>query len=364
MITVTAFHIWCLMILGSSCSNEDLLEENVGNSMDPSTDHDGDGYPFSEDCDDVDASVNPGVPFTCVWSKLPVCERVHEDLFSASAMEPPSANSNAYVVPEAVLRENLALSIQAALDGNADESIHHATLADYNVCAEGSLLLWSPPAGSGSAHLALRTHPDAIDLIIQTPHSFYDLGTREEGLFLFQQSDARALLSSGTHRCASDRSSNCSGETKVCTVFSSEPFRISDMAHTDTSFFHTAHIALADGLPSTTILQLHMFLDPGASVSNGKKRNTTADQPSARFAEALTEAFPNEFITSCNDYGAGNEADRTCGTSNTQGRHLNGSDDACGESPSEVSGRFIHLEQNVSVINQADKVAEAIENTF
>ena len=136
------------------------------------------------------------------------------------------------------------------------------------------------------------------------------------------------------------------------------------MAHTDTSLFHTAHIALANGLPDTTILQLHMFLDPGASVSNGKRRDTTVDQPSARLAEALTEAFPNELITSCNDYGAGNEADRTCGTSNTQGRHLNGSDDACDESPSEVSGRFIHLEQNISVINQAEKVAVPIANTF
>ena len=136
------------------------------------------------------------------------------------------------------------------------------------------------------------------------------------------------------------------------------------MAHTDTSLFHTAHIAIADGFPNSIILQLHMFLDPGASVSNGKRRETTADQPSARLAEALTQAFPDELITSCNDYGAGNEADRTCGTSNTQGRHLNGSNDACGESPSEVSGRFIHLEQNISLINQAEKVAEAIANTF
>ena len=170
------------------------------------------------------------------------------------------------------IREDLSLSINGALEGNADESIRHATLANYTLCVEGRNLLWSPAAGSGGASLAIRTHPESKDLIIQTPHSFYDLGTLEEGLFLFQQSNARALLSSGTHRCASEVSSPCSGETKVCTLFSSEPFRISDMAHTDTSLFHSAHIALAEGFPNTTILQLHMFLDPGASVSNGKKK--------------------------------------------------------------------------------------------
>ena len=272
---------------------------------------------------------------TCMRDKMRYLQRLRWNHLQQTAI--PTSYQNLAV------REDLSLSISAALEGNADKSIRHAALANYTLCAEGSNLLWSPAAGSGGARLAIRTHPESKDLIIQTPHSFYDLGTLEEGLFLFQQSNARALLSSGTHRCASDISSTCSGETKVCTLFSSEPFRISDMAHTDTSLFHTAHIALANGFPDTTILQLHMFLDPGASVSNGKRRDTTADQPSARLAEALTEAFPNELITSCNDYGAGNEADRTCGTSNTQGRHLNGSVDACDESPSEVSGRFIHL---------------------
>jgi hypothetical protein len=299
-----------------------------------------------------------------VWAKLPVCTKDQDSLFTETNMAPPSAHSNTYIVPEQSARNYLSLSKSAALEGKPDESVRHATLANYTLCAEGSILLWSPSTGSGGASLAVRTHPESKDFIIQTPHSFYDLGTLEEGLYLFQQTNARALLASGTHRCASDTSSACSGETTVCTLFSSEPFRISDMAHIDTSFFHSAHIAFADGLPNTTILQLHMFLDPGASVSNGKRRDTTADQPSAQLVEALTEVFPTELIISCNDYGAGNEANSTCGTSNTQGRHLNGSDDACDESPSDVSGRFIQLEQNISIIEQAEKVAEAIASTF
>jgi hypothetical protein len=136
------------------------------------------------------------------------------------------------------------------------------------------------------------------------------------------------------------------------------------MAHTEESFFHAAHVALADGLPDTTILQLHMFLEAGASVSNGRTDPTTIERPSALLAEALTAALPGEQITSCNDYGAGNDEPRVCGTTNTQGRYLNLSDDACGSGAPSASGRFIHLEQNISVINQGAAVAEAVGNVF
>ena len=56
--------------------------------------------------------------------------------------------------------------------------------------------------------------------------------------------------------------------------------------------------------------------------------------------------------------------DRTCGTSNTQGRHLNDSADACEEGAFAASGRFIHLEQNVSVIEKVEAVSNAIIETF
>ena len=74
--------------------------------------------------------------------------------------------------------------------------------------------------------------------------------------------------------------------------------------------------------------------------------------------------LPDELVTSCNDYGADNDAERVCGTSNTQGRHLNGSSDACGEGAPSASGRFIHLEQNRTVIEKADAVSEAILSVF
>ena len=136
------------------------------------------------------------------------------------------------------------------------------------------------------------------------------------------------------------------------------------MAHTDESFFQAAHEVLSDDLPETTIVSLHFFLEPGASVSNGKTQPTTPDSPSAQVTDAMALAFPNELVTSCNDYGAGNHDPRICGTTNTQGRYLNGSPDACGTGASSASGRFIHLEQNATVVNQPGTVAAALDTVF
>lgn len=350
------------MLILLSCiskpSVSDTFEDNTPR------DEDGDGYLSTEDCNDLDPTVHPGEPFTCIWAQLPSCTAGQNEVFTEAYMIPPEWNSNDYVVPQEDLRAHLKQSVQAVLQGDAQAALQSATSANYHLCAEDSTLLWSAPPSSGGAALALRTHPSVRDVIIETPHSFFDLGTLGEGLTVFQTTNARAFLASGTHRCASDTHSACSGQTQVCTLFSSEDFRISDMAHTDTSFFHAAHLAIADGLPETTILQLHMFLDPGASVSNGKRHETTVDTPSARLTEALTQALPDELVTSCNDYGAGNTEDRTCGTSNTQGRHLNDSADACEQGASAASGRFIHLEQNVTVIEKVEAVSNAIIETF
>jgi hypothetical protein len=328
------------------------------------TDADSDGYETPLDCDDNDPLVNPGSPFTCVYAGLPTCASPLLDAFTEGAMDPPGWASNDYVIPDLTPRASLAQSVEAALIGDAETALQAALDAGYGLCAEGSMLLWSAPSASGHAALALRTHPEAIDLIVETPHSFFDANTLGEGVVVFERSGARALLSSGTHRCASDSFSGCAGSTPVCALTSTEDFRISDMAHTETSFFHAAHVALSEGLPETTVVQLHMFLEPGASVSNGTSDPTTPDTPSARLVEALAEALPTQLVTSCNDYGAGNDIPRVCGTSNTQGRHLNGSSDACQESGPAASGRFIHLEQNLSVIDRARAVADALATVF
>ncbi len=277
-------------------------------------------------------------------------------------MQPPSSGSDAYVVPATLDRSAAAASVVAALAGDATLALNEASSAGYGWCADGSILLWSAP-GSGNAALALRTHPSAAALVVQTPHSFYDLNTMAEGVVVFETVGARALLSSGTHRCGSDTEAGCSGSTSSCSA-GSAPYRISDMAHTEESMFQAMHEALADGLPGTSSISLHGFTQSGASVSDGTTQATSPTSLSAQLTDALTAALPAENITSCNDYGAANHDVRLCGTTNAQGRYLNGSADPCGTAASAASGRFIHLEQNLVLRNQPAVIAAAIDAVF
>ena len=52
--------------------------------------------------------------------------------------------------------------------------------------------------------------------------------------------------------------------------------------------------------------------------------------------------------------------ERLCGTTNVQGRHLNGSAEPCVDAADAASGRFVHLEQSQSLRQQPVVVAEAI----
>ncbi len=51
---------------------------------------------------------------------------------------------------------------------------------------------------------------------------------------------------------------------------------------------------------------------------------------------------------------------RLCGTTNVQGRHLNGASQPCTEAAASASGRFIHLEQSAAVRAQAELVIAAL----
>jgi len=338
-------------------------DQSVDMFVDPELDQDGDGFLRPEDCDDTDPEVNPGAPFTCVWVELPTCADSVSQAFTTESIQPPEFGSNGYRVPQERLREHLNDSLNAALQGDAETSRREAEQAGYELCAEGTMLRWSAP-GSGDALIALRTHPQSADVILETPHAFFDQGTLAEGVLAFEQIGARALLSTGTHRCASNLDSGCSGSTQVCSLFNNEDFRISDMAHTEESFFHRAHEALSAHFAETPVISLHAFLEPGVSVSDGTSGDTDPNSLVARLTQALAEQLPQEQVTSCNDYGTDRYEPRICGTTNTQGRHLNGSSNACRDRPDEASGRFIHLEQNFLLLTNPEPLVNAIDQLF
>ncbi len=286
------------------------------------------------------------------FDALPACELGVAELLTLDLMMPPGADSEGFAPADEATRAGLARSIAAVAVDDGD-----ATLAGYAVCADGEVAVWMPAPGSGRPALAWR-RGDAREVILEAPHPVFDTDTLRQSVAVFELVEARALVASGTHRCANAAPAGCDGTTSACGT--SAPYRVSDMAHTVDSEFDAAHRALSDAFASDVVISVHGFADDGASVSDGTQRDTTADSPSARLATALADRLPNERITSCNAFAGAEVDQRLCGTTNVQGRYLNGSADACTESAPASSGRFIHVEQSRTLREDPTHLAGAI----
>lgn len=298
-------------------------------------------------------------------ASLPDCTGPALAALSGDLIAPPGRDSNAYTPPSPEALEALSTSIESALNGPLERALDAASDAGYTLCAEGELVRWTPPAGSGHAWIAVRTSAIARPLIVEVPHAFFETHTLDEGLLIFETVNARALIVTGTHRCASDLASSCSGTTGVCAASGSEAFRRSDMAHTEGAFYHAAHVALATHFASDLVVSLHGFSSDGASLSNGTTQPVAPDAPVARLWTSLTQRLPAELITSCNAFSGAAVDERLCGTTNTQGRHINGSSAPCDIAPGGASERFLHLEQSRNLRdNHQETIAEALKSLF
>ena len=289
------------------------------------------------------------------------------DRFSRNQIDPPWRDSGGYAPPAEDRLQTMRRSIEAQLAGRAAEAAMLAAEVGYRLCradkAPGErLVMWRPiAAGTGHGQWIVRLSGQPRRLIVEAPHSFYDVDTLAESVVLFGALGARALITTGTHRCATADASGCSGTTTVCGDDAS-PFRISDMAHTDRSYFHIAHEVLAGHFADDWVTSLHGFREDGVSVSNGTRQPTFADSPVARVARALAARLPGERVTTCNDYEGADHLARQCATTNTQGRHLNRSEPACTRAAASASERFIHVEQSRAVRAAVDQVVAAFDD--
>jgi len=293
---------------------------------------------------------------------IAICEPSLREFFDMGSWNAPAADSENYDAPSPDERRALADSITAGLSGDAERARTRAVAAQYVICRDPNrtALLWRPrqPSGGG-ARLAVRHGPENAPLIVEVPHPFFEFDTLAEGLEVFERAGARALLVSGTHRCANVASSGCDGRTAVCSS-SREPYRESDPAHTTESSFHVMHRATTELFEQSLALSLHGFGDAGISISNGTTGPATAESPVARLGDSLRDEFSDTTITYCNDIPNRTREERFCGTTNIQGRHLNGASPACTEAASEATGRFIHLEQSREIRREFDRVASAV----
>lgn len=181
------------------------------------------------------------------------------------------------------------------------------------------------------------------DVLVGVPHPLFDSNTPYEGVDMLHFLGARFFAMAGTHRCAGSDFTTCSGETTACSGGGSEKFRISDMAHNDSTVFQRAHEAMLSESPNAFFLNLHGHNRASCEdvfISNGREDDTKPILQTLRdslLANGIDVAVPGD-VTDCTLFGS----------TNTQGRLVNGSSDPCGTSNVTNSGKFFHIEQSVS----------------
>jgi hypothetical protein len=300
----------------------------------------------------ADAAIDP-------LNGVPACSQTLAQVFSPSRIAAPAPDSGGYRAATSDERTALGESMEMILSGSGGEGVLRAIDADYVVCRDQRVVIWEPTdRGTGRAVIAWRQ--DATrGLIVEAPHAVYDLTTLEESVALFDGISARALVASGTHRCANATASGCDGTTGACGE--REDYRESDMAHATDTSFQIAHEVLSTEHAADWIVSVHGMGDLGASLSDGTNMATTVDAPVALLVAAMIAQFPAEQITTCNAHTGAVFNERLCGTTNTQGRFTNGSNATCTVGATAASGRFIHMEQSSEVRAAADSVVAAFD---
>jgi hypothetical protein len=176
-------------------------------------------------------------------------------------------------------------------------------------------------------------------IVIQSPHSKRDTNTGHQGIWVFKATKAMFYYVNGTHRCNSSIYTSCTGTTTGCSS-SSEPYRISDLAHETLSVFQKTTEILFNNFANAHFIQLHGFsklsTDPYVVLSNGTQITPTPDYLSV-FKTNLFDADPSlTFKIAHIDISW----TRLRGFFNVQGRLINTSPNTCNANATTTNGRF------------------------
>lgn len=260
-----------------------------------------------------------------------------------------AAGSEGFVAPSAAQQTAFTQAFSAFVSQPSNATAQALTALGFTASCfadptNGNYLLVEDGAQNrGGGTYAVSLQP-AHDVWLEVPHAPSDEGTLEEGIQTLFTTKARALLITGSHRCADAAATTCSGSTVVC----SGQLRISDVAHFGDNFFTAAHRALRTQFPSTVAVSIHGMDTPGGesavtSDGTGVKRGASI---SLRFRNALNALLPGGLgAYSCNDSGDDGKHRDLCGTTNVQGRWDNASANACTANSSTPSDHFLHVEQ-------------------
>ena len=271
-------------------------------------------------------------------------------------------NEGVYQEESEGLKKSWEMSFDYVLENQFDLAVEKADQFGYKLCIDkkNQIYQWQP-LEKGLPWMLLRKK--GLDLILETPHPIFD-GTLEQSLEIFQDANARVLIISGTHRCTNKKPSGCSGTTTACSRNERQAYGISDPAHNDRTLFHTMHKKANEAFPESITISIHGMAAKGISLSDGTSLQTSKESVVARLANNLSKRFKNESVTTCNDYEGATRKLHLCGSTNVQGRDVNGVSEPCLISAQKASGKFIHIEQSRSVRARGSDVAKAIVDTL
>ncbi|MBO6525175.1 MAG: lamin tail domain-containing protein [Balneolaceae bacterium] len=195
------------------------------------------------------------------------------------------------------------------------------------------------------------------DVIIAVPHPLHDSYTPQEGVNLFQYLGGRLLAMAGTHRCSNDEAAFSDGTTTVCNdTQTSEKYKVSDMAHYDSTAFQIAHESLKEISVNIYAINLHGHANSSCEdvfLSNGR-----SDDPQTSL-QTVRDSLISDGIDAAMT-GDGSSC-TLAGTTNVQGRYMNGSTNPADDQPVSNTGFFFHVEQSKNIRISLDGHIQLIE---
>jgi hypothetical protein len=299
----------------------------------------------------------------------------------------PGTGSNGMQVPTAAQIAAWELLVQMVMQGNipaACQIIHIQGfpyhLVHYTDVVNENERYWmlreDASVSLGWGTYVFRTPEDRqisledLPLVIEVPHPVADWRTDPQGVKIFRQSPARALLVAGTNRCANRAFSTCAGQTWACGQL--EAYRTSDVAHTDQSMFMATHRALVPCDGTAIALQLHansLANCPDLFISNG-----------TLFPGVRSRALYQAALSTCSEFsvdiadGMGLDGVSECaftGGASAQAVYSNlcaddPSVNACADPPTRPPQveQYISLEQSSRLTPDYQCLVEAIRETW
>jgi hypothetical protein len=288
----------------------------------------------------------------------------------ATILQNAGRGSNAFIQPSAEQVDAFRVAMQQLLMGDVPSAMTGLNALNYDLNtlndASGKSYLVAQERSAGFRGLGTYIVDSNYtrNVIVEVPHPLWDTNTPEEGFYVFQGLDARALFIAGTHRCANpDTPSACSGTTTSCNT-GSIPVRISDAPHFTGNFMYAGHGAGLQLDPQPISLNLHGNSSEPVDVtlSDGTRIPGSDTDLVHRLRNAL--AARSVSVGSCNFPDDGLTAQNLCGTTNVQGRLSNGSPETCGTNATTASGLFLHIEQHLNVRNDPALLIEALQEVL